>query len=86
MSESRNDPFDKIQQQANVNPDQIYKVAESVKHADFSDEKTVRMLIQRLSKIAGKPISKAKEDKIVESITNNNMPTDMQTLNQLFKK
>lgn len=85
MSNSWNNPFDQIQQQTDVNPDQIYKVAESVKNADFSDEKTVRALIQRLSTIAGKPISKAKEDKIVQSITNNNMPMDMQTLNQLFK-
>ncbi|GAA0599794.1 sporulation-specific transcription regulator SopVIF [Virgibacillus siamensis] len=86
MSNSRKDPFDQIQQQANVNPDQIYKVAESVKNADFSDETTVRALVQRLAKIAGKPISKAKEDKIVQSITENNMPIDMQSLNQLFKK
>ncbi|WP_246206602.1 stage VI sporulation protein F [Virgibacillus ihumii] len=86
MSNSWNDPFDQLQQQADINPDQIYKVAESVKNADFSDETTVRALVQKLAKIAGKPISKAKEDKIVQSITDNNMPMDMQTLNQLFKK
>jgi hypothetical protein len=78
--------FDKLQENANVNPDDVYKVADSVKHADFSDEKTVRKLVRHLAKMADKPISKEKENKIVESITKNKMPKDMSSLNQLFKK
>ena len=78
--------FDKLQENANVNPDDVYKVADSVKHADFSDEKTVRKLVRHLAKMANKPISKEKENKIVESITKNKMPKDMSSLNQLFKK
>ncbi|SDQ54260.1 Stage VI sporulation protein F [Virgibacillus subterraneus] len=86
MSNFQDNLFDKIQQKSDVNPDEIYKVADSVKHADFSDEKTVRELVRRLSRIANKPISKAKEDKIVKSITSSNMPVDMQSLNKMFKK
>ncbi|WP_164218969.1 stage VI sporulation protein F [Virgibacillus sp. YIM 98842] len=78
--------FDKLQENANIKPDEVYKVADSVKNADFSDERTVRKLVRHLAKMANKPISKDKENKIVESITKNNMPTDMQSLNQLFKK
>ncbi|PAV29506.1 stage VI sporulation protein F [Virgibacillus profundi] len=78
--------FDKIQQKSNINPDDVYKAADSVKNADFTDEKTVRQLVRHLAKIANKPISKEKEDKIVQSIVKNNMPMDMQSLNQLFKK
>ena len=78
--------FVKLQENANVNPDDVYKVADSVKHADFSDEKTVRKLVRHLAKMANKPISKEKENKIVESITKNKMPKDMSSLNQLFKK
>ncbi|WP_306065084.1 stage VI sporulation protein F [Tigheibacillus jepli] len=78
--------FDKINQKANIDPSEIYKVADSVKNADFSDERTVRNLVRRLAKMANKPISKEKEDKLVKTITSNNMPTDMQTLNKLFKK
>lgn len=76
--------FDKIQKNANINPNEIFKVAESVKHADFSDEKTVRQLIQRLSSLANKPVSKEKEDKIVEAIVKNKMPMDSKTMNNLF--
>ncbi|GAB3052786.1 stage VI sporulation protein F [Virgibacillus ainsalahensis] len=77
--------FDKIQKNADVNPNDIYKVAESVKNADFSDEKTVRNLVRHLSKMANKPLSREKEDSLVQSITKNKMPMDMNTLNKLFK-
>ncbi|MDY0408324.1 stage VI sporulation protein F [Virgibacillus soli] len=83
---SNQNPFEKIKKQANLSPNEIYKVADSVKHADFSDERTVRQLIRQLAQMANKPISKDKEDQIVSMITSNNMPMDMQSLNKLFKK
>ncbi|WP_085992024.1 stage VI sporulation protein F [Oceanobacillus senegalensis] len=78
--------FDKIQQNANINPEEVFKVAESVKNADFSDERTVRNLVRHLAKMANKPLSKEKENRIVQSIVNNKIPTDPQSLNNLFKK
>ncbi|RKQ37670.1 stage VI sporulation protein F [Oceanobacillus halophilus] len=78
--------FDKIQKNSNINPEEIYKVADSVKNADFSDERTVRSLVRHLAKMANKPLPKEKEDYIVQSIVNNKMPGDAQSLNQLFKK
>ena len=85
MSEFQKGVFDKIQQNANINPNDIYKVADSVKNADFSDEQTVRGLVRHLARLANKRIPKDKEDQIVKSITKNNMPLDMQSLNRLFK-
>nr|WP_226035006.1 stage VI sporulation protein F [Aquibacillus saliphilus] len=78
--------FDQIQKNSKINPDEILKVANSLQNANFSDEKTVRKLVKQLAQMADKPVSKEKEDKIVKSITNNNMPTDMNTLSKLFKK
>lgn len=86
MSNKSNNPFDKIQQSAGISPSEVYKVADSVKNADFSDEKTVRRLVRQLAKMANKPISREKEDKLVKSITNNKVPGDLNSLNQLFKK
>ncbi|WP_106497396.1 stage VI sporulation protein F [Lentibacillus sp. Marseille-P4043] len=86
MSNFQKNLFDKINQKANIDPNDVYNVADSVKNADFTDEKTVRNLVRRLSKLANKPLSKQKEDKIVKSITNGNMPMDGNSLNQLFKK
>ena len=76
--------FDKLNKKANISPEEIYQVADSVKHADFSDEKTVRELIQRLSRLANKPVPKDKEDKIVEAIVKNKVPMNSQTMNKLF--
>ncbi len=85
MSDFKQNMFDQIQNKSNVQPDDIFKVAQSVQNADFSDEKTVRQLVKQLAKLSGKSVSKQKEDKIVKAITNNNMPKDMNTLSKLFK-
>ena len=86
MSNFQKGMFDKIQKNANISPDEIYKVADSVKHADFSDERTVRNLIRQLAKLANKPISKEKEDKLVESIVKNKIPMDSNSIKNLFNK
>nr|WP_184244768.1 stage VI sporulation protein F [Gracilibacillus halotolerans] len=78
--------FDQISKKTNMKPDDILKVAQSVQNADFSDQKTVRQLVKQLSQMTGKPVSKQKEDKIVQAITNNNLPKDMNTLTKLFKQ
>ncbi|MYL32737.1 stage VI sporulation protein F [Pontibacillus yanchengensis] len=84
MSGFQKKAFDHLQKKANISSDEIFKVADSMKNADFKDEKTVRNLVKQLSKMAGKPVSKEKEDKIVKAIVENNM--DMNQLNQMFKK
>lgn len=76
--------FDKIQNNANIDPQEILKIAQSVKNADFTDERTVRGLVRRLSRLANKPVSKAKEDQIVQSIVKKDIPLDLQSLNQLL--
>lgn len=76
--------FDKIQEKADITPDEIFKVADSVKHADFNDERTIRNLIRQLSKLANKPISKEKEDKIVEAVIKKNIPLNPQNMDQFF--
>lgn len=86
MTDHKNKMFDQISKKTNMNPEDIMKVAQSVQNANFSDEKTVRQLVKQLSQMTGKPVSKQKEDKIVQAITNNNLPKDMNTLTKLFKQ
>ncbi|KAA0550273.1 stage VI sporulation protein F [Bacillus sp. BGMRC 2118] len=78
--------FDNIEKKTNIKKEDIFKVADSVKGANFQDEKTVRQLIKQVSALAGKPVSKEKEDKIVKAIVSNNMPMDMNTIGKMFKK
>lgn len=81
-----NNIFDHIEQKSNIKANDIFKVADSVKDGDFTDESTVRNLVKQLASMANKPIPKEKEDQIVNAITNQNIPLDMNTLNQMFKK
>lgn len=76
--------FDKIQQNANIDPQEILQIAQSVKDADFTDERTVRSLVRRLSRLANKPISKEKEDQIIESVVKKDIPLDIQSLNRFL--
>ncbi|MCM3713606.1 stage VI sporulation protein F [Halalkalibacter oceani] len=84
----KNDPsiMDQIQKKTSVKPDELLKLANSVSQANLQDEATVRQLIAQVAKLANKPVSKEKEDQIVNAIINNNMPTDFASLAKMFNK
>lgn len=84
MSEKQSNLFSQIKKKTNINPTDIFKVANSVQNADFSDETTVRDLVKKLSQMANKPISKEKEDKIVEAIVKNKLPMDSKQINKFL--
>ena len=78
------DLFKKIESSFNLDRSTIMNVAESVKNANFQDEKVVRNLIQQLSAMTGKSVNKKTEEQIVKAVTSQNMPLDMKGLNQMF--
>ena len=69
--------FKKIEDKTNVNKDTIINLAEKIKKNNFKDEKTIREVINDLSKITGKQISKEKEDKIISTIINDKIPKNI---------
>lgn len=85
MQDGRN-LFDNIEKKTNMKQEDIFKVADSVKNANFKDEKTVRQLVKQLSAMTGRDVPKEKEDAIVKAITQNNIPMDLSSLNNMFKK
>ncbi|WP_088044154.1 stage VI sporulation protein F [Bacillus sp. EAC] len=86
MTNNQNGFFDKIEKKANVSKTDIFKVADSVKDANFKDEATVRKLVRQIATMTGRQVSKEKEDKIVQAIVTNNMPLDFQSLSNMFKQ
>lgn len=78
--------FDNIEKRTNVKKEDIFKLANSVSKADLKDERTLRNLIADVSRLANVPVSKEKEDKIVQAILNNNMPADLSQLTNMIKK
>ncbi|MFC5463975.1 stage VI sporulation protein F [Lederbergia graminis] len=78
--------FKNIEKKSGVNMNEIFELANSLQNANFKDEKTVRMIIKRVSKIANKPVSKEIEDKMVESITKDGNKLDMGQISKMMNK
>ncbi|TSB46902.1 stage VI sporulation protein F [Alkalicoccobacillus porphyridii] len=85
---SKKDPsfFDHIQKNTKVRPDELLKLANSVSKSNLKDEETVRRLIHQVAQLAGKPVSKEKEDQLVQAIIKNNVPADFASLSKMFNK
>lgn len=86
MGQNNESIFDKIQKSAGMDKNQIFNLADSVKDANFKDDTTVRQIVKQVALLAGKPVTREKEDQIVKAIITNNLPLDFASLNNLFKK
>ncbi|AGX03503.1 MULTISPECIES: stage VI sporulation protein F [Bacillaceae] len=78
--------FKNIEKKTGVNMKDILELANSLQNANFKDEKTVRSVIRRVSQIANKPVPKATEDKIVQSIVADGKQLDFNTISQMINK
>ncbi|MFL6558546.1 MAG: stage VI sporulation protein F [Bacillus sp. (in: firmicutes)] len=78
--------FKNIEKKTGVNMKDIFDLANSLQNANFKDEKTVRSVIQRVSYIAGKKVSKEMEDQIVKSIVNDGKQLDLNTISNMINK
>jgi len=79
------DLFNEIENKSSLKVEQIYDIAHSIQHIDFSDEATVRQLVRQLTTLTNRTISQDKEDSIVQSIVNNDVPQNMQSLKKYLK-
>ncbi len=85
--DQRHDSFmEQIEKRTNVRPDDLIKLANSVSQANLRDEATLRQLIRQVAQLANRPVSKEKEDQIVQAILNNKAPTDFSSLAKMFHK
>lgn len=69
--------FNKIEKKTNIKKETILSLADKLKQNNLNDEKTLREIIQEISKITGKDVTKEKENKIIEAIQNNEVPNDI---------
>lgn len=66
--------FKKVEKKTNVNKDTILSLASKLQDSNMKDENTLRELIQEISDITGKEVSKEKSDKIVNAILKDKVP------------
>ena len=69
--------FKRVEKKTNVNKETILELAEKLQKNDLKNEGTLREVIQELSKMTGKNVSKEKEDKIVSAVVNDQVPKDI---------
>ena len=69
--------FKRVEKKTNVNKDTIMSLAKKLQNNDMKDEKTLRDMVQEISSLTGKEVSKEKEDKIVNAIVKDNVPKDI---------
>ena len=70
--------FDRIKEKTKVDKDTIVGLAKKLQEGDYKNEKTLREIIQELSKITGKEVSSEKEEKIINMIVNDKVPKDIE--------
>ena len=71
------DFFKKVEKKTKVNKDTILSLAEKLNQGNMKDEKTLRDVINTLSKMTGKNVTKEKEDKIIATILKDKVPHDV---------
>lgn len=69
--------FKKIEKKTNVGKDTILSLANKLQQGNMKDENTLKEVIQDISKITGREVSKEKEQKIIDTILSNNVPKDL---------
>lgn len=69
--------FNKIEKKTSVGKETILSLANKLQQSNLKDEKTLREVIQELSNMTGKNISKEKEDKIINAVKSDNVPKDI---------
>ena len=69
--------FKKVEKKTNVNKETIMSLAKKLQNSDMKDENVLRDMVQEISSITGKDVSKEKEDKIINAIIKDNVPKDI---------
>lgn len=72
--------FNRVEKKTNVDKDTILGLAKKLQQNDLKDEGTLREVIQTLSKMTGKEVSKEQEEKIISRVVNDKVPKDIDKL------
>lgn len=72
--------FNRIEKKTNVGKDTILDLAKKLQQNDLKNEGTLREVIQTLSKMTGRDVSKEQENKIISAVVNDKVPKDIDKL------
>ena len=69
--------FKRVEKKTNVDKNTIFDLADKLQKSNMKDEKVLKEIIQDLSKMTGREVSKEKEQKIIETILNDKIPNNL---------
>jgi len=69
--------FDRVEKKTNVNKDTILSLAKKLQETDLKNEGSLREVIQTLSQVTGRKVSKEQEDKIINAVVNDKVPKNI---------
>ena len=69
--------FKKVENKTNVDKDTILSLAGKLENGNMKNEDTLKEIIGTLSAITGKEVSEEKQKKIIDTIMNDNVPTNI---------
>lgn len=70
--------FKKVEKKTNVDKDTILSLAEDLQGDNMKNESSLRDVIKKISNLTGKKVPKEKEDKIVQTILDDNVPDNIE--------
>ena len=70
--------FNRLEAKTNVSKDTILGLARKLQDGNFKDENTLKEIIHELSDITGREVSPEKEKKIIDTIVNDKVPSDIE--------
>ncbi|MEG0258538.1 MAG: stage VI sporulation protein F [Lysinibacillus sp.] len=81
----KNSFFQQIEQKTGVSMEEIFALANAIQYADFKNEKQVRKIVRRVSKVSNKPMSKELEEKLVATIVKDGDSLDFSQLQKMMR-
>jgi len=69
--------FKRVEKKTNVDKDTILSLANKLQQGNMKDENVLREVISDISKMTGREVSKEKEQKIINAVLNNQVPSDL---------
>ena len=72
--------FSKVEKKTNVSKEAIINIASKLNEGNMKDPETLSNVIQELAALAGRAVSKEKEEKIIDLILADKVPTNVDKL------
>lgn len=69
--------FNKVEKKTKVDKKTIIGLAEKLQKGNMKDENTLREIINTLSQMTGKKVSKEQSDKIISKVVDGNVPNNI---------